>query len=96
MKRLAILTGVILLAGCATKPKHVVIDDIPKTLHEAIQRRDGTNYIGVYLGMIAEHDGQGRVMMYSDTSGEWLKWISYQDFLDIFINKTKPEYSTSK
>jgi hypothetical protein len=56
------------------------------------QKRDGTNCIGVYLGMIAEHDGKGAVMMYSATSGELLKWITYSDFRDIFVLKTKPEY----
>jgi hypothetical protein len=54
--------------------------------------RDGTNYIGVYLGMIAEHDGHGAVYMYSATSGQCLKYIPYQDFVDIFVTRVKPEY----
>lgn len=57
-----------------------------------IQKRDGTNFVGVYQGMIAEHDGASNVMMFSATSGEWLKALSYQDFKEIFILKTKPEY----
>src|SRR5438132_256235 len=57
-----------------------------------IAQRDGTNYIGVYLGMIAEHDGRGGVMMYSATSGEWLRWISLAEFRDVYVLKTKPEY----
>ena len=100
---------------------------IPNTggypLAERIAKRDGTNFIGVYMGMIAEWDGctsryhpptnyiggvsglefadegwiepnahpQG-VMMFSATSGELLKWISYEDFRDIFVLKLKPEY----
>lgn len=73
-----------------------------------VQKRDGTNFLGVYLGMIAEWDGwtnefnfngerkpgppfQG-VMMFSATSGELLKWISAQDFTNIFVLKTQPEY----
>lgn len=88
-----------------------------------IAARDGTNFLGVYMGMIAEWDGQTSryhpptnyiggptglsfadqgwmesnahpqgVMMFSATSGELLKWISYEDFRDIFVLKTKPEY----
>lgn len=57
-----------------------------------IQKRDGTNFIGVYLGMIAEHDGKGSVQMFSATSGQLLKWISYEDFKAIFVDKTKSEY----
>lgn len=72
---------------------------VPKTelppLAAMAQKRDGTNYIGVYLGMIAEHDGRGGVMMYSATSGECLKYIPFQDFEDSFVTKTKPEYPPS-
>lgn len=85
-----------------------------------IQKRDGTNFIGQYMGMIAEWDGSTSVykpatdskgnpifggtgtmipnakpqgiMMFSATSGELLKWISYEDFRDIFVLKIKPEY----
>lgn len=89
-------------------------------LAKKIWQRDGTNFLGVYLGMIAEWDGntsvykpsldangqpifggtgtmvsnsipQG-VMMFSDTTGECLKWISYKDFKDIFVLKNRPEY----
>lgn len=77
-------------------------------LSRAVRKRDGTNYLGTFVGMIAEQDGctkhynaasntmygnfpQG-VMMFSATSGEMLKWIPRQDFIDIFVNKTKPEY----
>lgn len=62
------------------------------SLAEQIRQRDGTNYIGVYLGMIAEHDGKGNVAMFSATSGQCLKWISYKEFEDIFILKNRPEY----
>lgn len=67
------------------------------SLVATVQKRDGTNFIGVYMGMIAEWDGntsrhpQG-VQMFSATSGQLLKWISYEDFRDIFVLKTKPEY----
>lgn len=85
-----------------------------------VQKRDGTNFLGVYMGMIAELDGSTSVyrlytkedgtpdfsrdghmvpnmkpegvMMFSATSGQLLKWISYQDFQDIFVLKIKPEY----
>ena len=76
-------------------------------LSRKIKARDGTNYLGTYMGMIAEWDGytnqitfdghpkkppyQG-VMMFSATSGELLKWISYEDFKAIFVDKTRPEY----
>ena len=62
------------------------------TLALKIQKRDGTNFIGVYQGMIAEHDGKGSVMMFSVSSGEALKYIPYQDFRDIFVLKTRAEY----
>jgi hypothetical protein len=90
------------------------------TLVEKIRKRDGTNFLGVYMGMIAEWDGwtsryhpptnylgglrfadegwmesnafpQG-VMMFSATSGQLLKWISAEDFTNIFVLKTQPEY----
>jgi hypothetical protein len=67
----------------------------PKTkyaLADKIKFSDGTNYIGVYLGMIAEHDGHDGVEMFSASSGELLKRISFQDFQAIFVDKTKPEY----
>jgi len=32
------------------------------------------------------------VQMFSATSGEMLKWISYKDFNDIFVLKNRPEY----
>src|SRR6266478_2820791 len=51
-------------------------------LAEKVAKRDGTNYIGVFLGMIAEHDGRGGVQMFSATSGECLRWISYREFQD--------------
>ena len=88
-----------------------------------IQRRDTTNFLGQYMGMIAELDGctsryhpptnyiggptglqfadegwmetnaipEG-VMMFSATSGEWLKWISFEEFNAIFVEETRPEY----
>ena len=73
-----------------------------------IKARDGTNYLGTYMGMIAELDGQTKhydavknvmygnfpqgVMMFSATSGEMLKWIPYEDFKAIFVDRTRPEY----
>lgn len=97
---------------------------INSNLVAKVQARDGTNYLGVYLGMVAELDGstsvyvpetnaqgnavycgKGRmvpnskpqgVMMFSASSGEMLKWISYEDFRDIFVLKTKPEYAAVK
>ena len=86
------------------KEAHKLIPPETKTkpLAEKIAKRDGTNYLGVYMGMIAEWDGwktnytgsvtsQG-VMMFSATSGELLKWISAEDFTNIFILKNRPEY----
>jgi hypothetical protein len=96
-------------------------DDAPlSALAEKVRKRDGANYLGVYMGMIAEWDGSTSVyqlhtnkdgtadysrdgymipnkkpmgvMMFSATSGEWLKWISAEDFTNIFVLKTKPEY----
>jgi hypothetical protein len=77
-------------------------------LSRKIKARDGTNYLGTYLGMIAEWDGQTKhydaqnnrmygnfpqqVMMFSATSGELLKWIPYSNFLAIFVDRTQPEY----
>ena len=74
-----------------------------------VKARDGTNYLGVYMGMIAEWDGQTKhydaqnnrmygdfpqgVMMFSATSGELLKWIPYEDFKSIFVDRSKPEYA---
>lgn len=92
-----------------TSPKHLGEDAGPLTpLAEKVRKRDGTNYLGVYMGMIAEWDGwtnefnfQGTkkpgplyqgIMMFSAASGECLKWISYQDFFEIFVSKTRPEY----
>jgi len=76
------------LLGCrSTKPAP---PEYP--LAQKIAKRDGTNYIGVYLGMIAEHDRKGGVAMFSATSGEMLRWISYDEFKAVYVDKTKPEY----
>ena len=91
----------LLLAGCRwpgvdthenkTMPAAAESAPVP-TLHHRILKRDGTNYIGVYLGMVAEHDGNGGVAMFSDTSGELLKWVSWQDFTNIFVLRIQKEY----
>jgi hypothetical protein len=96
------------------------LSQLAKTIHN----RDGTNFIGQYLGMIAEWDGstsvykpkvdakgspifgetgtmvpnmkpQG-VMMFSATSGELLRWISYEEFRQVYVLKTRPEYPQPK
>ncbi len=76
-------------------------------LADKVAKRDGTNFLGVYMGMIAEWDGStsvwdgtnmviGRkpmgVQMFSATSGQLLKWISAEDFTNIFVLKNRPEY----
>lgn len=62
---------------------------------QRIVERDSEIYLGVYLGMIAERNRKdGGVMMFSATSGELLRWISYQEFWDVYVNKTKPEYAS--
>jgi hypothetical protein len=76
-------------------------------LAEKIAKRDGTNYLGVYLGMIAELDGSTAVwdgqkmvsgkkplgvMMFSATTGQLLRWISCDEFKAVYVDKTKPEY----
>ena len=73
------------------KPSPIGTNETPLALQ--IKARDGTNYLGVYMGMIAENVKQdGSVMMFSATSGELLKWIPRQDFEDIFVKRIKPEY----
>lgn len=59
---------------------------------QKIIERDRGRYIGNAMGMIAELDGTNSVMMFSATSGQLLKWIPLQDFKEIFVDKTKPEY----
>lgn len=98
---LALLSAILIPGIVAHKnyrKKSAELSKINKTseplnpLAQSIQNRDGTNFIGVFIGMIAEHDGQGNVTMASATSGEVLRWISYQEFIDVYINKIKPEY----
>jgi hypothetical protein len=66
--------------------------DGDNALIEKVKKRDGTNYIGVFMGMIAEHDGKGSVSLSSATSGELLRWIPYSEFNDVYVLKIKPEY----
>lgn len=35
---------------------------------------------------------RGSVQLYSARSGQLLRWISYSEFRDVYILKTKPEY----
>lgn len=76
-------------------------------LAQKIQKRDGTNFLWQFMGMIAELDGwtnkvnfqgvpkqppyQG-VMMFSATSGQLLRWISYDEFEAVYVRKTRKEY----
>lgn len=78
-----------------------IIKDTPDSyldnaLVSKVKTRDGTNFIGVYLGMIAEHDGKGGVYMASATSGEVLRWIGYDEFKAVYVDKSKPEYPVYK
>jgi hypothetical protein len=67
----------------------------------ALARRSGTNFLGVYLDMAAvwhpedklRNAGVAMISTCSGYQGEYLKDISSKDFEDIFVNKTKPEYS---
>jgi hypothetical protein len=117
MKKLLLTLALASLLGCRVPPVAT------ESLAEKIAKRDGTNFIGVYMGMIAEWDGQTSryhpptnyiggptglsfadegwmetnahpqgVMMFSATTGQLLKWISYEDFRDIFVLKVKREY----
>lgn len=70
-------------------------------LADKIAKRDGTNFLGVYLGMIAlRYDGviwpstniSHSVYMYSATSGQLLRFISQEEFQAVYVLKTKPEY----
>ena len=100
--RLTILLLLCALMSCSTKPVaetplmdsylHTPLrdDQIPLT----IERKDvdGTNYLGVYLGMIAERQRDGSVAMVSANYGTVLRWISYDEFKAVYVAKTRPEY----
>lgn len=62
----------------------------------AVAKEYGTNYLGVHLGMIAVRDKVGSVQLYSATSGQLLRWISYAEFRDVYILKIRPEYPPEK
>jgi hypothetical protein len=114
MRKYITIVVSVAIIGCAKQLKqtafHGTIEPGFKTNELVLkcQKRDGANFLGVYMGMIAELDGvtkhydaknnrmygsfpQG-VMMFSAASGECLKWISFDDFKAIFVDKTKPEY----
>lgn len=65
---------------------------------------EGTNVLGVYQDMVAVYHKEDAfryagVAMYSACvgyEGEYLKDIPVNDFVDIFINKTRPEYGSPK
>jgi len=57
-----------------------------------VVKRDGNAVLGVYLGMIAERVPGNSVMMFSATSGECLRWISYDEFKAVYVDKTRKEY----
>lgn len=63
-------------------------------------KNNGTNILGIYLGMIALYNtgtnGEGGVGMFSATTGEMLRLISYDEFKAVYVDKTKPEYPASK
>lgn len=70
-------------------------------LADKIQNRDGTKFLGQYLGMIAELNVGAiwpstnitkSVWMYSATSGELLRVISYDEFRQVYVLKIRPEY----
>lgn len=104
IKLLTVCAFALLLLGCHLREPHtdtVPIIDTPdghwdKVLLAKVLKRDGTNVLGVYLGMIAERLPDGSVQMFSATSGELLKWIDYSNFNAIFVLKTKPEYPTKQ
>jgi len=51
-----------------------------------------TPNIGTYSGMVAKPDGRGGIQMFSASSGQLLRWISFADFEAVYVNKTQPEY----
>ena len=75
------------------KDESSAIDQNAKTklLIDEAKNDYGTNYLGIYDGMIAGKDTSGTVEMFSSTSGELLKKMSYEDFRAIFVLKTKAE-----
>lgn len=75
--------GLFIIAGCSWMDKG-------GQSHEG--KGAYSKFLGAYLGMNAWGDSMGNVAMYSASSGEFQKYISAQDFTNIFVLKTQPEY----
>lgn len=77
---------------------------IDTNLVAKVVRENGTNVLGVYLGMVAiAYDGViwpstnvGHfVSMFSATSEELLRGITREEFQAVYVDKTQPEYPAS-
>lgn len=59
---------------------------------ERFKQEAGTNYLGVYDGKMAERWPPGGVFLFSAYDGETRSWMSWEDFIEIFVLKTKPQF----
>lgn len=101
------MTMLIVVTACLIfsriEPAHEPLKQTTETQAVKLAKSHGTNFLGEYLGMVAirsktviwpSKEPTDGVTMFSSSTGEMLRWMSYSNFVEVYVMKTRKEYDS--